>query len=68
MTQSNKATREFVSAALSYALRNSADEFYKEISHGSQEHDILNALDLPIICDTEDYIKNTIMKLKAIFQ
>lgn len=55
MKQDTRATRNFVSKALYYALRNSEQDFNDAMDRN--ERDILEALDTPVMSYAEEYIK-----------
>lgn len=55
MKQSDRATRNFVSKALYYALRNSEQDFNEEMN--LKESNILEALEVPVMSYAEEYIE-----------
>ena len=55
MKQSDRATRNLVSKALYYALRNSEQDFNEVLD--SNEHEILSTLELPVMIYAKEYIE-----------
>ena len=65
MKQSDRATRNFVSKALYYALRNSEQDFNEAMN--SNEHEILSTLEVPVMSYAEEYIEKYNHEIEEFF-